>query len=381
VTSRQYGLYYDHVINEPVNFHEYVDAFASKPPPNHGDHKTPMNWGRLCGNVVANEPASLHRIVHEGEGEHRRVLIDVYVDNYFTENDYVPFSFTVPNPGSGNAFDASRTKALNKLKPDSSGWGENIGQGKKTIEEFATLASHFAQALLALKKGNLKLAATNLVGLPGKKRNLRSAQKTAADLWLQYQYGIRPVLQDIHDLHKSVIDILKKPLPFEVHKTEISTYERHNGPGDVWAYDAVSVASHRTQLNALITNPMTYLLDSAGLINPAEIAWELLPWSFAIDWFVPIGQTLKATTVGVGLEDNGGWTTSRTDSSLTWKRIISSETGDGYRYSSPGNYVEKQSSFNRACFTSWPAPAFYANENPYKTERALNAIALIRQLA
>jgi hypothetical protein len=29
-----------------------------------------------------------------------------------------------------------------------------------------------------------------------------------------------------------------------------------------------------------------------GLLDPLSVAWELLPWSFVIDWFIPIGAYL-----------------------------------------------------------------------------------------
>jgi hypothetical protein len=31
-----------------------------------------------------------------------------------------------------------------------------------------------------------------------------------------------------------------------------------------------------------------------GLTDPASVAWELIPFSFVADWFVPIGDTLRA---------------------------------------------------------------------------------------
>ena len=40
---------------------------------------------------------------------------------------------------------------------------------------------------------------------------------------------------------------------------------------------------------------------SLGLINPSTVAWERLPWSFVIDWFIPIGSYLDSVGFFGGL--------------------------------------------------------------------------------
>jgi hypothetical protein len=377
VQGRQAGKYYDSTVNEIIYNYGIVDQYAVKPLATYSDHHRPTNWSRGVGMMLTNQPSAKRRLIHVGEGVERHVVIDMSVEDHIT-NHYVPFSYDVGNPGADNAFNASRTKALNKLKPDSSGWGENIGQGKKTCEELARASINLARFLLEMRRGNFIQAGKSLFGMKGRV-DLRSGQKTAADIWLGYQYGIKPLLQDIHDLNKAAISILKKPTPFSVAKTESAVHEENFTYGSL-VVKGVNVTTFRTQLNALMINPSAFLLDSAGLANPAEISWELVPWSFAIDWFIPVGKTLQAFTSGVGLQDNGGWTTSHTNSSLNIHQAVEIPDGDAYWIDSPGLYVERQFGFSRSCFVSWPMPAIYANENPYSSDRALNALALMRQL-
>jgi hypothetical protein len=34
--------------------------------------------------------------------------------------------------------------------------------------------------------------------------------------------------------------------------------------------------------------------QSLGLADPLSVAWELTPWSFVVDWFLPVGDYLNA---------------------------------------------------------------------------------------
>jgi hypothetical protein len=58
-----------------------------------------------------------------------------------------------------------------------------------------------------------------------------------------------------------------------------------------------------------ISNPNLYLANKLGFVNPAVIAWELVPFSFVVDWFVPVGNFLSQWTDFVGLSLQNGYTT------------------------------------------------------------------------
>jgi hypothetical protein len=131
-----------------------------------------------------------------------------------------------------------------------------------------------------------------------------------------------------------------------------------------------------------MANTGSYLLESAGLVNPLSIAWELLPWSFVVDWFIPVGNTLEAMTAGYGLNDNGGWITEHVNTKLLIKHIVDEDDGtDGYRRVTPGSFLEERFAFSRYCFIAWPEwTGFYTAPNPYSSAHGFNAMALLRQL-
>jgi hypothetical protein len=375
VTGWQSGKYYDQdIIQEVVYQVPVVDAYAEKPFATRSDGHRPTNWYRTIGQVLTNNPSQKRRLVHVGNGSERRVIVDLTHDDHIT-NHYVPFSYHVTLSADDEARNKSLTKAKLKLKPNQSGWGENLAQGKKTCEDYSKLVGNFARLLLAAKRGNFREVAQRLGGGRG------SVTKDIASLWLQYQYVVKPTVKDIYDLDQTVRDILKEPRPITAVATAFSEqYEEFTyGSLEVEGY---AKSSFRTQLNGIMNNTNDYLLDSIGLSNPLDLAWELIPYSFVIDWFVPVGATLQAMTAGYGLQDNGGWTSNRVDEILKIRQHVDfSGDEDQYGVSEPGLFVEQRYKFDRHCYTNWPTwTGFYTAPNPFSNVHALNALALLRQL-
>jgi len=152
----------------------------------------------------------------------------------------------------------------------------------------------------------------------------------------------------------------------------------HSDSGD---YDEVTHVRQQAlcQLGAKLQGPELAYLNTFGLINPFSIAWELVPWSFAIDWFVPVGATLEAITATVGLDFWGGRITTRRDYKM--KRTYVPGRRTAWRVCEDiGEYKEQGFGFQRTALTSFPAPQLYADLTPYSTTRALNALALVHGL-
>lgn len=49
-----------------------------------------------------------------------------------------------------------------------------------------------------------------------------------------------------------------------------------------------------------------------GLLNPFELAWELLPGSFIADWFIPVGDFLSQLDADLGWQFKGGSISEKT---------------------------------------------------------------------
>jgi hypothetical protein len=264
----------------------------------------------------------------------------------------------------------AKTEALNRLLDQKAAIGASLGEGHQVIKAFSDLVVDGARYLNAFKHGNLRA----IMRRNGGKR----LPNSVSDAWLQYSYGWKPLAGDIADAQEQVHRVLAKGLGISSHGGDLQT-----GSYTLYPRDEVEATSYKhtvsCQLKAILDSPSIAYLNTFGLINPASIAWELVPWSFAVDWFVPVGKTLEAITATVGLLFNGGYISERREYKITREYKPGRRTP--WRVcENVGLYKEEGFGFQRTALAAFPHPAFYADMTPYSTTRALNALALVHQL-
>jgi hypothetical protein len=138
--------------------------------------------------------------------------------------------------------------------------------------------------------------------------------------------------------------------------------------------------SCRTYAYYRLRNAGLATLSQLGLINPAVIVWERLPYSFVVDWFAPVGSWLNALTAAAGYDFVTGCRSTMSvvtgvepeadmSNPLTYFNVL----GD------PENVYAtfKQGRMDRGVLTSSPVPGFYF-KNPISTVHMANALALLR---
>lgn len=147
-------------------------------------------------------------------------------------------------------------------------------------------------------------------------RNLRGGRRAirgynggkVIDTYLAYQYGVKPMLQDVAGL----IDALVR-LPTDEWRVGSKGKSMEQGVkrtilNDFFPIRAIS--TYRESCRVLISaipRPLTREQDvewALGLDNPLGTALELTPYSFVFDWLVPIGDYLSAVN---SLKYYDGW--------------------------------------------------------------------------
>jgi len=114
-----------------------------------------------------------------------------------------------------------------------------------------------------------------------------------------------------------------------------------------------------------------------GLINPAEVAWELTPWSFVVDWFIPVGNFLEALTARAGVTFIDGCSAYKvvSDRHMTYMGYDSG----ALPLTNSFGITSHCESYTRRKLGGFPYPGFYY-KSPFSSKHALNALALVRQL-
>lgn len=175
-----------------------------------------------------------------------------------------------------------------------------LGDIDKTAEMVAKRARQLAEAAFQLSKGNAK-AFSQALGIASPSRaqrgRIRDSVDRLADNWLEYTYGWAPLIADVYGgidaLHKGVTGEGK-----EVSGRQGKGPSRSAGQG----LPAIGLGHSATSRGTVI-NPTVRSLQELGLLNPFSLAWELLPYSFVADWFLPIGDIFAGITSGLGLKN------------------------------------------------------------------------------
>lgn len=144
---------------------------------------------------------------------------------------------------------------------------------------------------------------------------VRNRSKQASALWLEYWFGWSPMLSDIY----SAIKLIDSPYPDQkvfasARAKDPGEPERVNPYGGTYNELREHEYGFRMQAEVSVSNPMLYRASQFGIVNPATILWELVPFSFLVDWFIPVGNYLRSYSDFVGLELHNAFTTERVTS-------------------------------------------------------------------
>jgi hypothetical protein len=273
----------------------------------------------------------------------------------------------------GNMKNQLDTEGLLKLKDMKVNFGEALAEMRSTTAHLASTGSSVLQAFLAARRGNWSGVAKALGVKPKSLKNGGSA----SERWLEYQFGWMPLLSDVKGLYDlSQEGFKKRGLIFSVSRSlhDEAEFGQH---GVNWNIDGISKIQARIKLYASVDSENLQLLTNLGLADPLQVGWALVPYSFVIDWFMPVGNMLEALGATRGLTFVGGFYSSRVNVKSTWSYkpenlAFNSYKGDGF----PGKF--ESSAYTRTKMTGFPIPSLYF-KSPFSTSHLTSALALFRQ--
>lgn len=180
-----------------------------------------------------------------------------------------------------------------------------LGEGREALQTITHSATRIYKSLKALKKGNLRKASKELVGNQGpgwskihpKANGVPGSDSWISQRWLELQYGWKPLLQDIFSAASHFAHMQNRPkeLKYRVRGKRrtsklASSSTSYEVGGDALASKTIVAHVHMIYEDVLL-----------GLTDPRAVAWELMPWSFVVDWFIPIGNYLDAINLNNAL--------------------------------------------------------------------------------
>jgi len=234
------------------------------------------------------------------------------------------------------------------------------------------------------------------------RRNLKNQVRTArwhalqtSKAWLEYRYGLKPLMMDVESIIAASQEIVAGSTRRLVSRAGDSNSETqsHSWPPTYQGDGTTSSSGTRSVTNEVKNGAgVLYeikLYSSAETMNKvlgsrphdfASTLWEVLPWSFVVDWAVNVGDWIRAVTPSPGITPLGNWQTSIVSTSEKVQALC--EWSDGL-VPSPlqfegdfGGFENKTFSMTRLC--NQPLPSYpVARYNGLSWQHQVDAVALL----
>lgn len=196
-------------------------------------------------------------------------------------------------------------------------------------------------AYTCLRKGKFRQFKRTL-GITGKRP--QQGWDNIPKLWLEYSFGWMPLLGDCH----TILNKTFEPPSLFVRRVYRYTIERHSEQGR----DGTSVNSgkctaywtveYRGVTTGLVTvdAPAVQAIAQYGINNPTAAIWEAIPFSFVVDWFVPIGDYLDklGSTAGLKFRDCSTTCTTYVRGGASYRKYTYGPDGNGKNYYRTGSH-------------------------------------------
>lgn len=220
------------------------------------------------------------------------------------------WALTYRNGESDTFLNSCRETAYSRLMGKalpSAAMAVNMAQGAQSWAMIAMRSKQLLEAWSALRRGKLGLFARILALNPNdvRRRTLRK-KLNAEGTWLEFTFGWKPLIADVYN----AVDVLQSEFPTcpvrGSYQGNQVTVEKPN------FYTTRTKTRHlkvRLMADLRVTNPNLLLANQLGLLNPAAVAWDVIPFSFVVDWFLPVSRFIKTFNDQAGLVLLGQCTT------------------------------------------------------------------------
>lgn len=279
-------------------------------------------------------------------------------------------------------------KLREKLRGSDFNMSVFLGEGHQTLQLIGDTAVKVARAYSLYRQGNIVAATKTL--LNQRKQPPRQIRKKTASNWLELQYGWLPLLSDMREGAIQLAHRLNVPMSQRYSVRNSNDIQKRGGsgvfpmntsPGWSLEFENVQQLASR-QIVAYIREPES-IPKLLGLMDPELVAWELVPFSFVVDWFAPVGSWLEARAFSSSL--NGLFVTTDfqkvhcdgfkratfRDDSISMTSTMIPVTDGGYRYT--GISVNRSVSSS----LSVPMPKVKPLNKALSFQHCLNGLAVL----
>jgi len=285
---------------------------------------------------------------------------------------------------------------LQKVKDQKINLAQAFGERKQLVRLLYESAEAIAKSVSSLKKGDIAKAA-KFLGVKQRRIVDKKAKKISHRLsvdtkelsrrWLELQYGWLPAMQDVYGAAELLAQKHLKQIPTHFSKqssivsktTSSVVFGSYGGFVNNAEIEQTYTVKYSVKFNQ--SDEVSRLCSQTGIQNPAALAWELLPFSFVVDWFVGVGDFLSNLDAASGLQFVSGARSTALRQSM---KVLASPHGApnslnptyfaGFARSSRKDYILTRSALHT--FPSQTLPEI--KRDPFSPTHIANAFALLK---
>jgi hypothetical protein len=174
-----------------------------------------------------------------------------------------------------------------------------------------------------------------------------------ADLYMNARYNLRPLYYDALGIMEALRRKLNDVPPRYTFRRNLSDTQRVSSTESTvllanyaWKWELYKryTATHELSARAGVLTHVEAIQDFQlfGLDQIVESAWDLIPFSFIVDWFFNVGETLSSFAPNVGMKTLASWVVGEITTIQT-STIVGSKFKGGvigsYNYTADSCYV------------------------------------------
>jgi hypothetical protein len=233
-------------------------------------------------------------------------------------DDYISLETDAVQPPEDNA---AYTKFLGKMRAQNASLGVTLAEqssARKMMIKRSRQMLGLGRALLVRDfKTAYRICTADFNDPPTK---TRWHPKTFANLWLEWSWGWSPMISDIGESLKTLVDpvtpIYVRATHSNLYVNSLRYYSNQSGfAGYYWRqvaedrWDLQRTSS--TGATVSVSSENVALANRLGLLNLPQIAWQVQPFSFIIDKYVNVGQMIGSLSDTYGFTLTNAWKSRR----------------------------------------------------------------------
>lgn len=188
----------------------------------------------------------------------------------------------------------------------------SIGEAPETVKFAIALLKRSTKLVRALKTKRSRLKALKDL----KEISPKKYAELVAQSWLEFRYAFRPLVFEMEGILSALSTSLNDNQRFTArgtHQVEATSKEDYDESFSYYSYTGTEEIKTTVTVRAGVMYTIhlqgSGIRELFGLDQPLESLWELVPFSFIVDWFFNCGNLISAWTKNASATVEGSWCT------------------------------------------------------------------------